>query len=326
MRRVSLRGSAIRNLGGFILRHDPLFSRAAASLQDTKDQSKNRPSQRSRHNRLGLERFEDRVADEIGKEIRGHLVAAFFDSDGGLIIIFLTKRDVDRGKDFGDRAFAGGGGEFLVRRLLKFHELDRSLHDDMGIDRMHAGMGGAEQLEGFVVTLLTAQERGEFDHGKGVGDIRIHGFAEQRFAHDFWIPQRGFSTCSGAGLGHGKKHQRVRDLLVFCDRESGFFLGCLEVSRLHGGEGGKIIERGDIGMLGAESLDFLKSFAGLARIDESKSLVEFLDELRAWLGQSALLTLHGRTRRELAQKQSREKQDENSGGGEYTGTGGDNFL
>ena len=105
-----------------------------------------------------MERLKDRVIDEVSEEIRGGLVAAFFEGDSSLFVIFFPERDVDGGKDFGDRALAAGGGEFLIRHLLQFHELDRSLHDDMGIDRMQAGIGGAEQLEGFVVTLLTAQE------------------------------------------------------------------------------------------------------------------------------------------------------------------------
>jgi hypothetical protein len=126
--------------------------------RDTQDRLYIRPSQDSRHDRLGMERLKDRVIDEVSEEIRGGLVAAFFEGDSGLFVIFFPERDVDGGKDFSDRAFAAGGWEFLIRHLLEFHELDRRLHDDMGIDRMQAGIGGAEQLEGFVVTLLTAQE------------------------------------------------------------------------------------------------------------------------------------------------------------------------
>lgn len=112
--------------------------------RDAKDGFKIRRSQDPRHDRLGLERLEDRVIDEVGEEIWGGLVAAFFEGDGGLFVIFFPKRDVDGGKDFSDRAFAAGGGEFLIRHLLQFHELDRSLHDDMGVDRMQAGIRGAE--------------------------------------------------------------------------------------------------------------------------------------------------------------------------------------
>ena len=47
----------------------PNFSRAAASLKDTKDQFKDRLSQGPRHDRLGLERFKNRVVDEVGEQV-----------------------------------------------------------------------------------------------------------------------------------------------------------------------------------------------------------------------------------------------------------------
>ena len=71
--------------------HDPNFSRAAASLQDAKDGFKNRPSECSRHDRFRKEWFEDGIVNEVGKEIRRGLMAAFFEGDCSLVVIFFAK-------------------------------------------------------------------------------------------------------------------------------------------------------------------------------------------------------------------------------------------
>lgn len=79
-------------------------------------------------------------------------------------------------------------------------------------------------------------------------------------------------------------------------------------------------------MLGAEALDFLKSFKGFAGLDEGEGFVEFLDELRAWLGGGALLVFSGWPRLKPAEKKACEKQCENGGSGKDTGVLGKNFL
>ena len=58
---------------------------------DTKDWFKIRLSEGSRHDRFSDKWFENGVVDEVGEKIRRGLVAAFFERDSDLIVIFFSQ-------------------------------------------------------------------------------------------------------------------------------------------------------------------------------------------------------------------------------------------